>query len=294
MLEASARRTTVALSLLAAFGAAVIAGVGVFSGSEEETFGFVSVRGEPVEIYGQGIYRHDSLMVGAGNVGVDLVILLLGVPLLVWFALLYRRGSVRGALLLSGALTFTLYVFAGRTLGTVAYNDLFLAYVAVFTLSFFALGLVLKDLVDQADFEITALPRRGIATVVLTLAAFTLILWAETPVTALISGTGPNGLEHYTTLYTHGVDLAVVVPLLAVSGVGILRRRKVAYLMVFPILFLVAMLTPTLTAMTISQVQAGVELSAGEIVAYVAGFVVLGVAAAWVLWRVTAITGVKG
>jgi hypothetical protein len=44
---------------------------------------------------------------------------------------LYRRGSLRGRLLLIGILTYFLYVYASIAFGA-AYNALFLVYVGLF------------------------------------------------------------------------------------------------------------------------------------------------------------------
>ena len=66
---------------------------------------------------------------------------LLGVPLLVVALVAYRRGSRRGGLLLAGALTYFLYVYASRALSN-AYNPLFLLYIVVFSASVFGVSLV--------------------------------------------------------------------------------------------------------------------------------------------------------
>src|SRR4029450_14075606 len=73
-----------------------------------------SVHGELVELYGTGVYDDDTVFKGAGNRGSDLVTLLLAVPLLLAATAVYRRGSLRGALLLSGGLSWPLYLYASR------------------------------------------------------------------------------------------------------------------------------------------------------------------------------------
>lgn len=259
---------------------------GLFGAQGGGPYTFTSLRGETVEVFGQGPYRYDSLLVGAGNRGVDLVTLALGVPLLLLFTHLYRRGSSRGALLLAGIHGYLGYVYAGRALGA-AYNDLFLIYVAAFSASLFATVSLLSSLMAQGGLFIPGrLPRRLAGAVMLTTAILTFGLWLEAPITAMLSSTAPATMDHYTTLVTHAMDLAVVVPTLALSGMMVLRRRTNGYLIAFPFLFLVAMLAPALTAMTLAQLAAGVALTVSQIVAYVVGFVLLGLAAAWAIWRI--------
>jgi hypothetical protein len=55
------------------------------------------------------------------------------------------------------------------------------------------------------------------------------------------------------------------------------------YLMAFSLIGIILMLVPAIVAQTVSQLSAGVPLTPGEIVGPVAGFVVLGLFAAWVL-----------
>jgi hypothetical protein len=79
----------VGLSALIAVLALVAAGTGLLYGDGGSPFTFTSLRGQPVEIYGQGLYRYDTLFQGAGNKGTDMVTLFLGIPLLVLSVLLY-------------------------------------------------------------------------------------------------------------------------------------------------------------------------------------------------------------
>src|SRR5690606_34659732 len=74
---------------------------------------------------------------GAGNRGTDATVLLLGIPLLVVATALHRGGSLRGTLLLLGALGFFLYVYVSYSVG-IAFNSLFLVYVAIASASLFA------------------------------------------------------------------------------------------------------------------------------------------------------------
>src|SRR5688500_15318975 len=74
-------------------------------------------RGESVQLYGRGIYRYDSLLIGSGFRGADAATLAVAVPLLVVAIHLYRRGSLRGGLLLTGTLAYFLYNYASMAVG---------------------------------------------------------------------------------------------------------------------------------------------------------------------------------
>ena len=275
----------VGLSVLIALLALVAAGIGLFYGGGGSPFTFTSLRGQPVEIYGQGLYRYDTLFQGAGNKGTDMVTLFLGIPLLVLSVLLYRCGSLRGGLLLLGALAWFLYTYASYALGPVAYNELFLLYVALFSASLFAFVLAFRSFnVRALSAHFSArLPRRGPAVFMFVSALVTLVVWLIAPVTGLLQGEPPERLDTYTTLFTNALDLAIIVPIVFLAGVLILRGDPLGYLIAFPLLVLEAFLAPMITAQTVSQLQAGVTLPPGQIVGPIGGFATIAVVAIWVI-----------
>ena len=111
------------LSLPVAVLAVIATATGLWWSGGEAPATVDSVRGETIELYGEGLYRYDSVFKGAANRGTDAVMLVAGIPFLLVTALLYRRGSVRGALLLSGALGWCLYLYATISVGTGADNS---------------------------------------------------------------------------------------------------------------------------------------------------------------------------
>ena len=265
--------------------ALIAAGVGLFWQDGGGSSSFTTLRGQTVETYGRGLYRYDTLFVGAGNRGTDTVTLFLGIPLLVLSTLLYRRGSLRGGLVLTGALTWFLYVGASYALGAVAYNNLFLIYVALFSASLFAFVLALTSIDIQAlpSYFSSRMPRRGPAIFMFASGLLTLFVWLIEPITALIQGRPPEHLGPYSTLFTNAVDLSIIVPTAFVAGGLILRRNPLGYLMAIPLLVLEAMLAPLIVAQSVSQVQAGVSFTPGEMVGPIAGFAVLGLLAIWII-----------
>jgi hypothetical protein len=118
------------LSALICLLGLVAAGGDLFWPDGGNPFVFTTLRGESVQIYGRGLYRYETLFTGAMYRGQDAVTLVLGLPLLVLSTLFYRRGSLRGRLLLTGMLAYFLYVYVSMAFNA-AYNSLFLVYVAL-------------------------------------------------------------------------------------------------------------------------------------------------------------------
>ena len=280
------RSTIVAgLSWFIAALALVAASAGLLADSQAGPVSFTTVHGQVSELYGGGLYRNDTVFVAAGQRGTDAVTLVLGIPLLVASSLRYRRGSLRGALLLTGTLGYFLYVYASMALGTVVYNELFLAYVVLFSASLFAFVLALTgiDRTAMAARFSAAMPRRGPVLFLFASALVTFVVWSTPVVDALVRGMAPARLDMYSTPVTTALDLAVITPAAVLAGALILRFVALGYLLAISLLVLEVMLAPLLAAQTVSQLWAGVSFPAGQIVGPIAGFATVALIAIWVL-----------
>jgi hypothetical protein len=276
------------LSVLVAVLALVATATGLLWSGGEAPATVESVHAETVALDGEGLYRHDSVFKGAANRGSDAVTVLVGLPLLLTTIVAYRRGSVRGALLLTGALAWFLYLYASLALGT-AYNELFFVYVALFGASLYAFVFTLRS-IDLAAVEARlgpGLPRRTTAVFLMISGAFTLLIWAGPLLVALVAGDPPELLAHSTTSVTEVLDLAVIVPATFIAGVWLLRGREaLGYLVAVPLLVLLVVLTPVIAAQTAYQLSAGIAFTTAEIIGPISGFLVLGLGALTLIVRI--------
>lgn len=142
--------------------AVLAAAVGLFWRAGPGAVAVTTVRGETVQLYGRGLYRHDILFAAGGAMGNDAVVLAVGVPLLVASTLLARRGALRWRLLHLGVLGFFLCTYASAARGTVAFNRMIRGYVLLFSASLFAIVLAGSsiDLGRLARHLAPAAPRR--------------------------------------------------------------------------------------------------------------------------------------
>lgn len=268
------------LSLFVALLAFIAAAAGLFIRGGDGPFTFTTLRGQTVQILGEGLYRYDTVFNGAGFQGQDLTTLLLGAPLLLVSLALYRRGSLRGGLLLLGALGYVLYVYASMALNA-AYNPLFLLYVLLFSAGLYTF--VLHFTAFDLSPLVARLPRRGPALFMFASGLITAVVWAGPLVAALFSGRPPADLGSYSTFVTYALDLAIITPATLIAGMLILRRRQLGYLMALSMLVLEAMLAPMMAAQTVFQLRAGVEYTPAMIAGPLMGFGILALLAIWVL-----------
>ena len=273
-------RALIWLTWLIVVLALVAAGVGLFWQRDERAFDFTTLRGDSMTTYAQGLYRYDSSFKGAGARGTDVIVLCLGVPLLVAALLFYRRGSVRGALVLTGVLAFILYVYASIAL-SLAYNEFFLVYVALFSASLFAFVLAFVGLQPVAEYFTARTPRRSLALFMLAAGVLTAYVWLEPIVSGLLAGQAPRWLEGYTTMVTEVLDLGIIIPSTWIAGIFLLRRDPRGYLVAFPLLVILALLLPTIVVQTYLQLAAGVTFTTPEIVGPISGFLIFGLLSLW-------------
>ncbi|MFW5774992.1 MAG: hypothetical protein ACOCW2_01765 [Chitinivibrionales bacterium] len=232
---------------------------GIVSDQGPGPFQHESVRGKTVTICGRGIYRHMSQEVAIQGVAQDYVTVFIALPLLLISLLLTAKGSLKARYAFAGTLGYILvtYLFY-LTMGM--YNPFFLAYAALLGSSFFAFSLTL------ISFNVRTLPAVFSEKTPTRLTGGFLIfnavcigfLWLSVVVPPLLEGTiYPVQLEHYTTLIVQGLDLGLLLPLAAVSGLLMMARKPFGYLLGPVYLIFLSFLMIALTAKIVAMGMRG-------------------------------------
>lgn len=221
------------------------------------------------------IYARETASWAAQGIGQDWVNLLLVVPWLLVSAVLTLRGSRRAVLLLGGGLIYTLYSYVIYAFA-VHFNALFLVYCVSLGLSFFALLLLLRALLEEdvrAWYDRRA-PVRTAGGLQLAIAVIFAFLWLSEVIPALVQGRAPASLRAggFFTNPVHVLDLSIFLPALAVSGVLMLRRRASGFLLAPLLLGFAVLMATAIAGMIVLMSQRGVAIDAS-------GSIVLGVLA---------------
>jgi hypothetical protein len=233
--------------------------------AEGKSYSLTNFRGEPVTINARGLYYWDTVSSTAQMQANDLVTLVLGLPMLVISFWLTLRGSLRGRLLLSGTLAFILYTYITMCFGA-AYNPLFLVYVALFSLSLFALILSMMsfDLKSLPAHFSEKLPRRGIAALLIFAAAFLSLAWLGRIAPTLFQGQIP-ALDNVTSMFIQAMDLGLIVPLCILAAILLLRRNAWGYLLASVGMLKFLTMGTAVSVMGINMVRMGVPASPVEL-----------------------------
>jgi hypothetical protein len=174
-----------------------------------------------------GVVRGTAVMNGSAR-GTALVLLLVAVPLLVVSMVVVARGGVRPVIAWLGADAYILYNSV-LFLFITPFNQLFLLYVAMFTLSFWSLVMVLKVMdvpVFARRFSAT-FPVRPIAAALAVIGALNALAWLANVLPAVFSSAMPAFLAG-TGLTTNPIyvqDLSFWVPLELISAIWLWQKR---------------------------------------------------------------------
>jgi hypothetical protein len=241
--------------------ALLAAGVGFFKGQISQPFSFDTLRGESVLIQGGGIYKYDSVSSASQEVGQDAVTLFIGIPLLIVGVVMTKKGFLRGHLLLTGGLGYFLYTYASMSFLT-AFNSLFLAYVALFSLSLFGFILALSGIDPQYLYDRLdkRFPRKTTSVFFLVIAAFLSLAWLNLVVPPMLSGEPPAGLESAITMVIQSLDLGIIVPTSVITAILLLKKQAWGYTLAAVLLIKVFTMGAALIAMVINQMLRNVPI----------------------------------
>ena len=245
-----------------------------------------TARGASVTLYGEGLYAADAWLIGAGNRGQDLAMLIFELPVLLLVIRWYSRGSAVAPAVAAGVLAFFTYYYVSQVFG-VAQNRLFPLYIAAASLAGFALALVASRL--NAYEVAAALPaqpeRRVLATYLIAVAAALTLAWLPGMIMTAVTGNIAEAVGPYTSAATEALDLGLVVPIALIAAVQLLRQRPLGSVLVLVMLVINVCIGVLLVAQGVAQLVSGVPLTTGEIVTKMLTFAVLTLFAGGLLVR---------
>ena len=267
---------------LIAILALLSASLGLLTPGNGDRFSFTTARGETVDLWGQGLYKYDTPIGAIGFFAGVTITLALAIPILVISFLLYRRGSLKGGLVLAGALSYFLYNYTSMGFGA-AYNNLFLAYTLIFAASLYGLIVLLLsfDLKTFRSHFRTSLPRNAIGIFLIVSGVILSLIWLVLSIVpALLANKAAPEAYYYTTFTTGIIDIGMIAPALLLGGVLIRRGTPFGYLLASTLLIFTCILGANLTAGGILQVAKEV-ITLGQAMAFTVPFVILTLIAVW-------------
>ena len=178
------------------------------------------------------LYR-DSADILPAIRGQDLVTLLVAPATLV-AARLAVRGSLRARLIEIGLLAYITYTYAGAAFGY-RFNRFFLIYVALFSVSVFAIVAVVLRVADsdlRRHFD-GGSPRRPVAVFLVFIAVVLAAVELSEIVRFLATGAVPESVRRAgdLTFFPYVLDLGFIAPLAVAAAVGLWREAGWSYVL---------------------------------------------------------------
>lgn len=170
----------------------ISASIGIFYSTGEEKFTVKNIYGESIELYGDGIYKYNTILAAGANKGTDLVMLFVAVGFA--FFTVKRRTAAKYRFLHVGLLSALLYYSSYLVFG-VTFNRLFPVYVSLFSFSLYTLIFLLKELIskDNLSEELNSRKLTGTAVFII-LCGLSVLVWLPYLIQALIAGR-PSEIE---------------------------------------------------------------------------------------------------
>jgi hypothetical protein len=174
------------------------------------------------------------------------------------------KGSTKAFLVWLGALVYLLYAYSIYAFD-VHYNRLFLAYVAILGLSFYALvGSMLSLRLTSAQYALRTMPKARLVSVFLGVVALVFYgQWLGEDIPALISGkTPPSVLENgLPTNPVHVLDDSFLLPALVITAILLWRRQPLGSLLAIPLLLFSLLISMGILAIFVVSGSKGLPTS---------------------------------
>jgi hypothetical protein len=212
-------------------------------------------------LFWKSLYKNDTISITAQMMGQDLITLLLCVPILLLSIYLIYKNSLRGQLLWMGALFYFLYSYVSMSF-LASYNQLFLVYVAIFSVSLytFVYGLLSLDpkTIKSRFSSGSTIKIAGIFTIFM--AALLSFMWLSMIIQSLISGIAPASLESYTTMGIQALDLGVLAPAAIITGILLLKGKAWGYALMPIMIVKMSLLGTAILSMIYFMLETGVNV----------------------------------
>lgn len=206
------------------------------------------------------LYRDNAWVISAWY-GNDLVTLIVAVPLFVAALILSIRGSQRAQLVWLGMLAYMLYNYAFYLFGA-ALNNFFLIYVALFSLSIYALIFAVPkvDVGGTSRRFRTKTPVKWISGYIMLFAVVVCGMWVSQSLSFVASVQIPQivvDTGHVTNLVA-ALDLSLQVPFLALGAIWLWKRQPWGYVLAATMMIADTVYMVVLLAFSPFAVKAGV------------------------------------
>ncbi|HTJ51451.1 MAG TPA: hypothetical protein VL443_18455, partial [Cyclobacteriaceae bacterium] len=189
-------------------------------------------------------YSAETLNWRSQSIGQDIINIGIVVPVLILCIILNVRRNKYAGMMMAGIHLYLVYTFAIYCFD-VHFNKMFLVYCVVLGLSFYAIAYFMYYKVKSSTDLIwgNALAIRVTAFYFIFIASIFTLLWLSRILPSIVISQTPDELKE-TGLLTnpvHILDLSIILPAFLITGILILKKHNLGYLLA-PVLLMFALL----------------------------------------------------
>ena len=246
---------------------------GILSMDFTHKYEFINQYGHAVEMYGYGIYAHDTYFSAPISIGTDYCVLFVIVPMFLYIFWQYRktRSKVTELKLIS-MYAITFYYAASIAFG-ITFNRLFLIYMILFTCSLFGMFYHIYHLKWDKCITYT----KGIQKFLIISGIALYVAWFPDIVPSMLTGKTLPLIGVYTTMITYVLDMGIISPLCFVT-LALLQKKKPLGTLLWAIMVRACIIVGIMMLpQTICQFASGFEVPLPALLTKSCSFVFLGI-----------------
>lgn len=272
--------------LIMALGILIIitAGLGIFYTNGGQNFTVTNIYGQEIEMYGDGVYAYNSMLKVGATKGTDGAAIVFAI-MLMGFTIAERKNR-KYRFCKTGLLFVIVYISVCLSMG-ITMNRLFLLYVMQLSLSLYLFFFELYE-IGKTDYfreEFYNKSWRGTA-IYLMVGGCSTLVWLTYVLPVVLRGIPMEIIEIYTTEPTFVMDLGILLPGCILCGMAIIRQKKVGYHVAPILLTFITCVGFSVIFQTIAQLLLGISMTTGQLFGLVISFVILGVIAVRLLYKI--------
>lgn len=251
----------------------VISLAGILSLNFSYSYEVKNQYGDVVQMFGYGIYAHDTYFKAPISIGSDIGIFLVLVPLFIFtYIRNIKENHTVSKLKLISVYAVALYYAVSIAFGN-AYNMLHLAYIALVTCSLFGMFYYIRQLnMNQLNLNAT----KGMKIFLIIAGIVLIVAWLPDIIPTLFTGKSLALIGIYTTEITYVLDMGIMAPLCMVC-VYLLNKKDNLGTLIFAILLKICIIIGMMIfSQTGCQIASGTDIGLPVLLTKAASFVILG------------------
>jgi len=213
-------------------------------------------------IFVESTYVRETTLYASQGIGQDIVNLFIVVPILLISSFYASRKSKPGLLVWSGAIFYLAYSYTIYSFG-LHFNQLFILYCAILGLSFysFVYFILSAHKVNTAELFSDKISTRSTGVFLIVIAVLFYFIWLSELIPSINQNVTPKSVIESGLLINpvHVLDLAICLPALLLTGIALIKKRSIGFLLAPAMLIFCIFMAIAIAAMVLVMKSKGLD-----------------------------------